>query len=132
MSGRLYYITGQIDCQTRASCGKHCGKFSKKRNNPLIYKGLRGGEGETRTLDTGLKRPIWLPMNRYLTPVMQHLRTITNTQLLGAVAVKNCCHINRGRKMRRLFKALERCATPCKTSNAKAENAQVEHPGAAS
>jgi len=109
-------------------------QISALKNKPVsgLAALLRSGEsGEIRTLDTGLKRPIWLHMNRYLTPVMQHLRTITNTQLLGAVAVKNCCHINRGRKMRRLFKALERCATPFDTDSAKAENEQAEHPGAA-
>jgi hypothetical protein len=48
------------------------------------------------------------PGNRYVTPVLQAIRTITNTQLFGAVAVKNCGHINRGRKMRELYQQLAR------------------------
>lgn len=50
-----------------------------------------GGPGGARTLDTLLKRLMWIVSNDSATPVVTHLRTRTYAHIFGWVAVRNCC-----------------------------------------
>jgi integrase len=47
-------------------------------------------------------RPFFTPFSKRMTPIFQHLQAHATTRLLGAVAVKNCRQINRGKQIRRL------------------------------
>jgi len=51
-----------------------------------------GGPGGARTLDTLLKRLLWIVSTDATTPVVRNLRTRTYAHIFGWVAVKYCCN----------------------------------------
>ena len=67
-----------------------------------------GSASRIRTCDLRLRRPDQLPVRHCLASVIQSLQTVTNRQLLGAIASENCIRIHRGIKVYRLCKELGR------------------------
>ncbi|WP_278257243.1 hypothetical protein [Nocardioides convexus] len=70
------------------------GEFSTGQGSEIAAL-TSGGPGGARTLDTLLKRCAQTPLVAPGASVIQHLRTRTNTYILGLVAVTNCCQTTR-------------------------------------